>query len=219
MIEQMLDQLAEFQAQATLLEMDKRRLLDEVRIPAEVLKAQEDANMARQAIEAEFWKQSKLTRDYAQHLIGELVKPELPPEYLAAMEKYRLDCETINRQCEKDIEIAQENVINAKAKIDNDLTAKVQDVYTQVETRKREIAAEFGEKEDAVKDNIDKLTADIKEAVIEEGRTIKGKFYQAVYMKGRVTWNTDMLDGLAVVIPEVAKARKEGQPSVTLRKL
>ena len=59
MIEKMLDQLGEWEAQAALLEMDKRRLLDEVKIPDEVLAAQDEANKKRQAIDGEFWSQAE----------------------------------------------------------------------------------------------------------------------------------------------------------------
>jgi len=219
MIEEMLDRLAEYQAQADLLALDKQALINQVKIPAEVLAAQDEANKRRQAIDSDFQKRQRVAREYSQYLMGELIKPQLPPEYVAAMEKYRLECEAINGQCERDIETDQENAINEKAKIDNDLQVKVADVYRQAETRKAEITAEFADKQDAVKDNIDKLTQEIKNATIQEGKTVKGQFYQAVYVRGRVTWITDMLDGMVIAFPELAKARKEGTPSVTLRKI
>jgi phage host-nuclease inhibitor protein Gam len=106
-----------------------------------------------------------------------------------------------------------------KAKIDADLQAKTADVYTKVYIRRNEIEAEFADKAASVIDNIASLTAEIKAATIQEGKTVKSKFWQAVYVKGRVTWNTDMLDGMCVAFPELLKARKCGEPSVTLRKV
>ena len=219
MIEQMLDQLAEWQAQADLLEMDKRRLLDEVKIPAEVLAAQDEANKARQEIDAQLWKQQRIQNQEKEVALSSREKPELPPEYVAAMEKYRLDGVAIERRFDEMMQEDQKKIGDAKAQIDADLQAKVADVYRQVEIRKQEISAEFSDKAAGVLDNIAKLTADIKNAVKEVGKTVKGKFYQAVYVKGRVSWNTDMLDGMIAVIPQLAKARKEGEPSVTLRKI
>lgn len=57
----------------------------------------------------------------------------------------------------------------------------------------------------------------LKDAVIQEGKTIKGTTFMAVYGKPRISWDTKMLDGLAMVIPQVADAKTIGQPSVSIR--
>lgn len=218
-IEMMLDQLAEFQSQADYLDLKRDELLNEVKIPAEVLAAQDEANQARQKVDAQLWQRQRIQNEEKIQALDRRVKPELPPEYIAAMEAYRLEGTAIERQFDQIMQEDQKRVATEKAKIDADLQAKIADVYRQVEVRKAEINAEFSEKASGVLDNIAKLTAEIKLAVKQGGKTIKGQFYQAVYVRGRVTWNTDMLDGLIVAFPALAKARKEGEPSVTIRKV
>lgn len=218
-INELLDQLAEFQAQKDLLDLDKQRLIDEVKIPAEVLSAQDDANKRRQKLDSEFWTQKKLNDERRELELAEIKDPEMPPDFVAVLEAAR------EKRREIEIKYADSLILNSKflnsdkANLDKELQETVGNVYTQVAARKAEIIAEFGDKAAAVVDNIDKLTGEIKEAVKAEGKTVKGKAYQAVYVKGRVTWITDMLDGMIVAFPALAKARKEGEPSVTIRKV
>jgi hypothetical protein len=219
MIEQMLDQLAEYQAQADLLTLDKQKLIDAVKIPDEVLKAQDEANKARQAVDSLLFATQKEINAQCRAVVADLDEPKLPPEYVEAMAAYRAQVEDANSQASYRSEQEQKRSAEKKAQIDADLQAKVSDVYAQVATRKLEISAEFDDKIDAAKNNVEKLTAHIKAETKAHGKTVKGQFYQAVYVKGRVTWITDMLDGMIVAFPALAKARKEGEPSVTLRKI
>jgi hypothetical protein len=80
-----------------------------------------------------------------------------------------------------------------------------------------DIDAEFSEKVVAVDENINALTDCIKQAILEEGVSIKGTFLHAIYVKGRVSWDTKGLDGYAVAHPEMAAFRKVGDPSVSIR--
>ncbi|MFA5376903.1 MAG: hypothetical protein WC455_14225 [Dehalococcoidia bacterium] len=70
---------------------------------------------------------------------------------------------------------------------------------------------------EAVNEGIGKLTADVKDDVVKAGASVKGKYLQAVWMKGRVSWDTKALDGYAAGHPEIAQFRKEGEPSVSIR--
>jgi len=70
-----------------------------------------------------------------------------------------------------------------------------------------------------VEDNIKKLEAEIKAEVKTGGTSVKGKYFHAVYVKGRVTWNTDKMDAWLVDHPFLKEARKEGDPSITLRRI
>lgn len=217
--EQLLDRLAEYQAQADLLEMDKRRLLDEVKIPAEVLAAQDEANKKRQEADSlSFQLQCAINKE-CREAISAVADPEMPAEFVAALAAARAKREGIEHEFDRQANVVRDNAAALKLKIDADLNTKVEDVYDQVSRRKSDIVAEFDYKAASVLDNIAKLTADIKAAVKAEGKTVKGQFYQAVYVKGRVTWITDMLDGMIIVFPALEKARKVGEPSVTLRKV
>jgi hypothetical protein len=216
---ELLDELAEFQSQADYLELKKRELLDAVKIPAEVLAAQDEANKRRQAIDSALYAAQKEINAQCRAVVSDLAKPELPPEYVEAMAAYQAQVDDANSQASSRAEQAQKRASEDKALVDAILQAKVADVYKQVETRKVEINAEFDDKASGVLDNIAALTARIKAEVKAAAQTVKGKFFQAVYVKGRVTWNTDMLDGMVIAFPALEKARKVGEPSVTLRKI
>jgi len=66
---------------------------------------------------------------------------------------------------------------------------------------------------------VDELTAEIKADVIQAGATVKGDTMMAVWTKGRVSWDSKALDGYAAGHPEIVPFRKEGEPSVSIRKL
>jgi len=61
-----------------------------------------------------------------------------------------------------------------------------------------------------------KLSEEIKSMVITLGETIKGTTLMAVYNKGRDTWDSTMLKGLALAHPEIKGAMNTGAPSVTI---
>lgn len=82
-----------------------------------------------------------------------------------------------------------------------------------------DMAAEYTPRREAIGAKIAELEAQAKEAVIAEGASVKGGALQAVFMKGRVSWDSKMLDGLTIVIPELNQARKVGEPSVSIRKI
>ena len=80
-----------------------------------------------------------------------------------------------------------------------------------------EIEAEFSDKAAAVNDNIAALEAEIKADVLTCGATVKGATMMAVWNKGRVSWDGKKLEGMMAIIPGLAEARKEGEPTVSLR--
>lgn len=240
-IEEELDQLAEFQAQADLLEMDRQKLIDQVKIPDEVLAAQEEANKQRQMVQSAFWKRQKAAQEEAQLLLAEIKDPEMPPEFVAALKEARQKRIDIQAELEAKIERDRQETVKTQAEIDQQLTASIADVYLQIEQRKSDINAEFQEKSAAVEENMEKLREQIKSDTEKFGDSVKGKFFQAVYVKGRTTWTTDTLDNVFFalaslysllkeygkpeliarvesVIENMTKARKVGKPSVSIRK-
>ena len=72
---------------------------------------------------------------------------------------------------------------------------------------------------DSLASGIDELTAEVKADVLQAGGSVKGLYLHAIYAKGRVSWDTKSLDGYAVAHPELLALRKEGAPSVSLRKI
>lgn len=81
------------------------------------------------------------------------------------------------------------------------------------------IDAEFAGKSDGATQNIAELTEQVKKAVLAEGKSVKGENLHAVFNKGRVSWDTQKLDGLSVAYPVLRELRKEGEPSVSIRKV
>ena len=80
----------------------------------------------------------------------------------------------------------------------------------KIEVEYRFAADFFGEK-------IASLEDEIKSDVLTIGATVKGDGLMAVWNKGRVSWDSKTLDGYAVAHPEILVARKEGEPTVTIR--
>lgn len=80
-----------------------------------------------------------------------------------------------------------------------------------------EVDAEEATTIEAVSAGIASLTDEIKQEVVASGASVKGSFLQAVWTKGRVSWDTKALDGYAAGHPEIVQFRKEGEPSVSIR--
>lgn len=59
---------------------------------------------------------------------------------------------------------------------------------------------------------------EIRRAVLGLGASVKAYGYQAVYTRGRISWDDAWLQGYAASHDEILQARIEGQPSVSIRK-
>ena len=96
--------------------------------------------------------------------------------------------------------------------------ALIETVLTpEIKEKLADIDAEFAEKSAAVTEKAATLEAEVRQAVLEHGASVKGTFLQAVWMKGKTTWDTKSLDGYALAHPELNVLRKTGDPSVSLR--
>lgn len=103
------------------------------------------------------------------------------------------------------------------------LSGQKQDLIDQVlppevKARMGEIEAEFGQKAEALEANIEALEAEIKVETLAHGATVKGGRFQAVWNKGRDTWDGKGLGAYAESHPEVLTFRKQGEPTVTIRR-
>lgn len=107
---------------------------------------------------------------------------------------------------------AQEDVIRIKF---NELRDKI--LTPEIKAQLAEIDAEEYTTLKNVRVGIDNLTAEVKADVLAHGATVKGKYLQAIFTKGRITWDNKALDGYATAHPEIAQFRKEGEPSVSIR--
>jgi len=89
----------------------------------------------------------------------------------------------------------------------------------EIRAQLAEIEAEFAPKLQAAQDAAEMLETAIKAEVIANGATVKGAHMMAVWNKGRVSWDGTKLDGMMSLIPQLKDARKEGAPSITIRKV
>lgn len=61
------------------------------------------------------------------------------------------------------------------------------------------------------------LEDSIRQDVLSCGLTQQGQHINAVYFRGRVTWDTKRLDILSTQMPQIAECRKAGAPYVTIQ--
>ena len=88
----------------------------------------------------------------------------------------------------------------------------------EVSERIGKIEIEFADRLYVANVNIASTKAAIKDGTLELGSTVKGADYMAVWAKGRVTWDGKGLSGYMVAHPEIEAFRKEGKPSVSIRR-
>ena len=88
----------------------------------------------------------------------------------------------------------------------------------EIKEKLAEIDAEFDPKVDELSQQKSMLESEIKQEILDAGRTIKGTYHSFVWSKPRVSWDTKALDGYAAAHPEIAQFRTEGSPSVSVRK-
>ncbi len=98
-----------------------------------------------------------------------------------------------------------------------DLESRRAEVLKNVQAELDALEAEYQPLIEAAENNLTALEAEIKNDVLLHGQTVSTDLYQAVYSKGRITWDTEGINQYAVAHPDVLQYRKEGQPSVAIR--
>lgn len=229
-IQEKLDMLAEFYSQKDALELRKRELLNEIQVPAEIEQIVSDGMKMAQRIELDTRVRIEA---YNKTIDAELAAVSVPAELkkaLAELDAQRAELMSKFADVEKQRqEIAGQKRSNEavelehlkadRTQLEEEVKAKTAKVYADIASRKNEIEIEFSGKAQDADENIKKLEAEIKAEVKAAGTSVKGKYFHAVYVKGRVTWNTDKMDAWVVDHPFLKEARKEGEPSITLRKI
>lgn len=87
-----------------------------------------------------------------------------------------------------------------------------------IKTQLRDLEIEQLAQAQAIDANIAELETEIKRAVLAAGASVKGTRLHAVWVKGRVTFDSKYIEGYAIAHPELLAYRKEGEPSVSIRK-
>lgn len=215
-IKTMLDTLADFQSQRDLMEIDKRNLLEEVKVPEEV-QAIVSAGMKQIGeVEMSFLPKFSALREEEQRKLAAIVVPEEIKAALAEIDRQRAQVTADRAAQDENIRAqiqARKDVIQAEVDV------KTQGVYAALAQRRAEIELEFSGKADAVDANIRKLTEQIKAAVKEIGFTISGKYYRAEYGKGRKSWTPQRLDKYTETHPDIKDCYTTGEASVAIKRI
>ena len=103
---------------------------------------------------------------------------------------------------------AQADVVRMKF---NELRDQI--MTPEIKAQLAEVDVEEATTLEAVRAGIDTLTAEVKDGVIAIGYSVKGKYLQAVWSRGRPSYSEKAKDGY---LP-VNVYRKEGEPSVSIR--
>jgi hypothetical protein len=90
-------------------------------------------------------------------------------------------------------------------------------ILQPVQDELRALDSEFNPMFNTVAERISELETQVKELVLAGGESVKGANLHAVYMRGRVSWETAKLEGFLVAHPELESLRKVGEPSVQIR--
>ena len=97
-----------------------------------------------------------------------------------------------------------------KELIDSVITPEIRETLNEIDV-------EFDDKEKFINKSIATLESEIKSDVLALGESVKGDYLMAVYTKGRVSWDTKLLDGYATAHPEILQFKQIGNPSVSIR--
>jgi hypothetical protein len=244
MIKQILDQLADTESQIDVLHLQKRDLLDQVKIPEEIQAIQDKIGQRKREYGQGF---ERLVASLDEEKAEQLAQIVIPAEIQKVFEQVQQQRKEVENKIEERKQSAYQSLLNLQKSVDEEMGEQVKQVFAEVAQRKSEIEAEFGEQEERAKDNAESLIAKAKNATEEYGETVRGAYRMAVYTKGRTTWTTDILDdiyfrlnelikqvqsfvmiqdelsgvsgSLKRITSDMSKARKVGKPSVSIRKI
>ena len=110
------------------------------------------------------------------------------------------------------------DIVLRKADIESKKQTVIDSILTpEIKQQLEDVDAEFAPALDKLNLDLSIKESELKDAVVQEGQTVRGSTHMAVYTKGRTSWDTKMLDGLILVMPQLAEAKTIGNPSVSIR--
>lgn len=89
-------------------------------------------------------------------------------------------------------------------------------VPAEVKAQISDIESEFADKLTAINAQIAEAEAQAKADVLAGGQTVKAHGWEFRVNKGKTSYDTKLLDGMATLIPQILTARKEGEPYVSI---
>ena len=109
------------------------------------------------------------------------------------------------------------NLRNAAEFTRLDYETKRTQILKQVQAELDALDSEYKPVIERVDENIAMLENEIKTDVLLHGESVSGGMYRAIYMQGRVSWDSEGINKYAEAHPDVLQFRKQGQPIVSLR--
>jgi len=118
-----------------------------------------------------------------------------------------------------DAEIQQliDDYDNLQGQLDLLVSDKAMAVPAEVKQILADIDAEFDPQIEVVSAKVQQARDAMTEAVKAAGHTVGNDHWQVVFVKGRITWDNQKLEGFAAVHPEIKAFQKIGAPSAMVR--
>jgi chromosome segregation ATPase len=215
-IKNLLNDLSEYHARRDLVEYDKKKLIEDVKYPEEIESVIKKYNDKKKEIAEQAEREMEEMNAAFKELYDDI---EVPPEVKEIVEKIELKRMELSNKHHNELDEKRRAMNRALFQIDMEIQEKTKDVFRDMHRKIDEINAEFTGKYEAATENINKLEDKIKVAVKALGHSVKGDHYHAVLSPGRITWNTDKMEAWKEVYPFLKEARKEGEPSVALKRI
>ena len=210
----LLDQLALVEGQLASLADQKRIQLESVGVSDEVQSLVRQNAAHVRLLEKNFSDSCLALEKEAAVALEAIVVPVEIREALAAIDAQR---KAVTDRLDRDRRFLADRLDRDKSQAELDLEIQTSDSFNSVALQRDEINAEFAGPIDSANAAMLDLQEKIKVAVKAFGRSVKGSLKMAVFNRGRVSWNTVMLDAWIVDHPFLSSARSEGEPSVSIR--
>lgn len=97
---------------------------------------------------------------------------------------------------------------------DNELQEKM-DKLGKLMHQMEEAERDFEHSHKNVYDMINSMKDELKEEILKRGSTQKSQCLEARWVKGKTSWKSSLLEGLALAHPEIYAAKTVGKPSVS----
>lgn len=101
---------------------------------------------------------------------------------------------------------------------DEELNNKIE-ILAGLKTAYEKIKAEIDERTADTQKLMTDLESEIKEEVLKRGESVKTDYMTVTWNKGRVSWNSKLLEGYAMAHPDILGARSVGEPTVSFKLL
>jgi hypothetical protein len=98
-----------------------------------------------------------------------------------------------------------------------DYEAKRAEILGKVQSELDALEAEYAPLLQASSEHADSIMAEIKNDVLRHGTSVRTDSVQAVYAKGRISWDAKGLGQYAEAHPDIMEYRKQGEPTVSIR--